>query len=334
MTTSGSSQSERVDLREVWPHEGYNFTPWLAENLHLLGEAIGMKLSLIQEEASGWSGYLDILAEAIGKGKVAIENQIEPSDNDHFARLLGYAAEHDACELVWVAPQFWEYHLRQIAWLNKVMAGNAEIHAVAVRLEPGGDLRPVGNDETTPGSHAKFVRVDLDESGPEWAILRAGELSETDQRRLDFFQRLLRDLRSAHFTDQTTARTSGGLSFPSDLPGISYNADFGGDSAWVYLWISAGSHAKSTAIHDGLLRYNAEIARRIEGVQFDFIGERFRGWRRVSLGVFRQSSPTTPDEQSKELREWIAKSLIDLKEVCKPYLKAVLSELQAQDGSR
>ena len=53
----------------------------------------------------------------------------------------------------------------------------------------------------------------------------------------------------------------------------------------------------------------------------------------MSVGVFQQISPNSPDEQSKELREWARESLIKLKEVCEPYLENVLSALQAQDGS-
>ena len=37
---------ERVDLREVWPHEAQDFTPWLADNLDKLGEALGLDLEL------------------------------------------------------------------------------------------------------------------------------------------------------------------------------------------------------------------------------------------------------------------------------------------------
>lgn len=32
---------ERVDLREVWPHEAQDFTPWLADNLDKLGRRWG-----------------------------------------------------------------------------------------------------------------------------------------------------------------------------------------------------------------------------------------------------------------------------------------------------
>ena len=226
MTTPESGQSQRVSLRTIWPNETLDFTPWLAENLHLLGKSLGMELELRQTEASGYGGFTDILAEASGGVTVVIENQLEPSDSDHFARLLGYAADHDARVLVWVAPQFWEYHLRQIDWFKKAMAGNGKIYAVAVRLVPGGDLRPADNDASASGFCPIFSPVDLDKDGPEWAILRSGDLSETDQRYRDFFLQLLGDLRSAGFTDRTTVRAGQSQSFPSEYSGVFYNAGF------------------------------------------------------------------------------------------------------------
>ena len=29
---------QRIDAREVWKSEPYSFTPWLRENIHLLGD--------------------------------------------------------------------------------------------------------------------------------------------------------------------------------------------------------------------------------------------------------------------------------------------------------
>ena len=153
--------TQQVSMRDIWPNETLDFTPWLAENLHLLGEAIGMELSLIQTEAPGWAGSLDILAEANGKGKVAIENQIEPSDNDHFARLIGYAADCDADILVWVTRRFLEYHQRQLGWLKEAMDGRKEIYAVVASLAPDGDLRPVNSHPDALGFHAVFSSIDL-----------------------------------------------------------------------------------------------------------------------------------------------------------------------------
>jgi hypothetical protein len=52
-----------VALREAWPSESLNFTPWLgqAENLALLGEAVGMDLELEANEQPVGPFRADIL---------------------------------------------------------------------------------------------------------------------------------------------------------------------------------------------------------------------------------------------------------------------------------
>ena len=35
---------EITDLRSVWPHEALNFTPWVAENVDLLADAVGLDI--------------------------------------------------------------------------------------------------------------------------------------------------------------------------------------------------------------------------------------------------------------------------------------------------
>lgn len=35
---------ERRPLREVWPHEALSFTRWLADNIEVVSEAIGVEL--------------------------------------------------------------------------------------------------------------------------------------------------------------------------------------------------------------------------------------------------------------------------------------------------
>lgn len=46
------SRLEPIPLRELWPNEARDFTTWLAENLDFLGEALGMELSLVEQEAA------------------------------------------------------------------------------------------------------------------------------------------------------------------------------------------------------------------------------------------------------------------------------------------
>ena len=78
--TSVLGKLNKVDLREVWKHESFDFTNWLLnqENLNLLGEEIGIEISPIQSEAEVGKFRVDILAEEEGTGrKIVIENQME-----------------------------------------------------------------------------------------------------------------------------------------------------------------------------------------------------------------------------------------------------------------
>ena len=320
MTAPEPGQPEPLSPRDVWPNETLDFTPWLAENLHLVGEAIGMELSLIQTEASGWSGYLDILAKAGDDSKVAVENQLEPSDSDHLARLLGYAADCDAGTLVWVAPHFYEYHLRMLGWLKEAMSSNREIHAVEIALAPGGALRPSDGNPTDPGFRPVFTRIDLHNNWPEPPVLTPEEQANLPHKRRAFFQQLLEDLRRKGFTDQMPSRAGQHLSFPSGFSGISYNASFEWSKPFVFLWISVGDRAESTRIYDSLSEHQAELLNKLPDLQFDVIGQH-GGWHRVSLGMTRDGHLGDSDDTLNDIRDWMSENMPKLKDVIQPALE-------------
>ena len=79
---------EAVPLRALWPNEAYNFTKWLATNLDLVGETVGMDLSLLEQEADAGSFSADLLAETVDGESVVIENQLERTDHDHLGKLI------------------------------------------------------------------------------------------------------------------------------------------------------------------------------------------------------------------------------------------------------
>ena len=81
---------EDVDIRELWPNEARDFTPWLAQNLGLLGEKLGMHLELVSQEEPVGPYYLDILAKDVNSDAlVAIENQLEWTDR-HTSRTVAH----------------------------------------------------------------------------------------------------------------------------------------------------------------------------------------------------------------------------------------------------
>ena len=79
---NGLSKIERVDLREIWPNEAADFTPWLVENPSELGQVLGLDLELQAQEAPVGGYALDVLARDVGSGgEVVIENQLGTTDH-------------------------------------------------------------------------------------------------------------------------------------------------------------------------------------------------------------------------------------------------------------
>ena len=80
---------EIKDLREVWPHEAHDFTPWLAEeeNLALLADSVGLDITLDETESSVGDFNVDIYASETGtERKIIIENQLEDTNHHRLRR--------------------------------------------------------------------------------------------------------------------------------------------------------------------------------------------------------------------------------------------------------
>ena len=128
------STMEAVDLREVWPKEDRNFTPWLAEHIAELGKALGIDLVKVETESAVGDRSLDILANDANGRPVVIENQLEYTDGDHLSRLLIYAAGKDADIVVWIAREFEDEHWQVLQWLNQRTDIQTRFFGVAVEV--------------------------------------------------------------------------------------------------------------------------------------------------------------------------------------------------------
>jgi len=131
------SRLVRVDLREAWPNEALNFTPWLAqeENLGLLSETLGLELELEAVEKSVESFSADILAkDGLSGGWVLIENQLEQTDHNHLGQILTYAAGLNASTVVWIAKEFRDPHRAAIDYLNEISSPEHNFFGVQLEL--------------------------------------------------------------------------------------------------------------------------------------------------------------------------------------------------------
>jgi len=146
---------------DVWGNEPQVFTPWLAQNLDLLAEALQIdELELKGTEVAAGDFRLDILAEDSEGNPVLIENQFGATDHRHLGQLISYvASQAGRATVVWVAERFKEDHRAAIDWLNASTIDDFAFFAVEIEaLQIGGsDPAPFFNVVAKPNAWARSV---------------------------------------------------------------------------------------------------------------------------------------------------------------------------------
>ena len=130
------SRLEVVELREVWPDEAQDFTPWLAKdaNISLLGETLGMELELEKKEIGVGDFKADILCKNEEDSWVIIENQLEKTDHDHLGKILTYSAGLNAKTVIWIAKEFRDEHRAALDQLNEITNEDFSFFGVEIKL--------------------------------------------------------------------------------------------------------------------------------------------------------------------------------------------------------
>lgn len=134
-----------VNIRDKWPNEAQDFTPWLAEdeNLQLLGSELGLELELEDIEVPVGPYSADILAKDTGSNRnVVIENQLEKTDHDHLGKAITYASVLDAVTVIWIAGNFTDEHKKAIDWLNDHTSEEISFYGIKLELVKIDDSNP------------------------------------------------------------------------------------------------------------------------------------------------------------------------------------------------
>ena len=136
---------QEVNIRDLWKHEQYDFSAWLAneENIELLNEKIGLTLVDINTEAYVGSYRCDIVAVDETTGvKVIIENQLENSNHDHLGKIITYASGLDAKVIVWIVKDARDEHRSAIEWLNNNTSQDINFFLIELHAYKIGDSEP------------------------------------------------------------------------------------------------------------------------------------------------------------------------------------------------
>ena len=134
-----------VELRDIWPNEAADFTPWLAEeeNLNLLAETLGLELELEDQERNVGDFRADILCRSIENPEhetwVLIENQLEETNHKHLGQILTYSAGLDAHTVIWIAKKIREEHRAALDHLNEITDERFRYFGVEIKVWQIGD---------------------------------------------------------------------------------------------------------------------------------------------------------------------------------------------------
>lgn len=308
---------QQVDLREMWPHEAADFTPWLASKISMLGEALGMDLEARIQEAPVGGYSLDILAHDLGSDRtVIIENQLESTNHSHLGQLLTYASGYDAGVVVWLAKEFREEHRQALDWLNQRTGEDTLFFGVVVELLKIDDSRPA-------------VMFELAASPNEWrketigTSQRAGaSTSEKGERYRSFFQVLIDHLREEKkFTAARKGQTRSYYDFPSGHSGIRYSAHFKQHGrVGIALYIDRGDREVNKKIFDQLEAQGDSVESELqETLEWSRLEDR----RASRIDAVRDGSIDDDDETLEEVRDWMVERLLAFKEVFGPRLAAL-----------
>ena len=169
---------EITDLRSIWPHEALNFTPWVAENVDLLADAVGLDITVDETESSVGDFNVDIYASETGTDrKIIIENQLEDTDHDHLGKLITYASGKGADVLIWVVKHAREEHKAAVEWLNNHTDDKIGFFLCEIKLFQIGDsqIAPSFTVVERPNDWTKEIR-------------KTASANPTQQQRLEYWQ--------------------------------------------------------------------------------------------------------------------------------------------------
>lgn len=242
----------RIQLREAFKRETYDFTRWLEENLDVLNDCIDLTLSNVEREQPAGDFSVDLVAEDESGAKVIIENQLEKSNHDHLGKLITYLVAMEARAAIWIVSDPRPEHVSAITWLNE--SASASFYLLKLEAIKVGDSDP-----------APPLTLIVGPSDATKAVGKAKqEFAERHGARRSFWTQLLEH---AKMKTKLHAGISPGqyawIGTGAGKRGLGYNYVLWERETGVELYIDRGKNcdAENKAIFDTLLAKKEEIER-------------------------------------------------------------------------
>ncbi len=211
-----------VEPKSIWTDEARDFTPWLAENIHLLSQRLGLDLQVEDQESGVGAFRADIVASDSATQKpVVIENQLEETDHEHLGKILTYAAGKEAAVSIWVSTKIRPEHQAALQWLNDVTGPDTAFFGLELEVLQIANSPPAPNFKVVvqPNEWVKSQRS-------------RREVSELNTAYGAFWTRMLEVLREKHpgITNARVGQQYNYQSFAAGKTGFSIQTRFAKDS--------------------------------------------------------------------------------------------------------
>lgn len=295
------------DIRSIWPNEAKDFTPWLAQNINVLGAELGLDLELVSTEHDVGSFSLDIYAKEINTGHpIIIENQLEITDHSHLGQLITYASGVDAKVIIWISREVREEHRQAIDWLNEV--SNEETHFFAVEVQ-------AITIENSPPAPLFRVKASPNEWGKAQKAKTGGTGAKTARQQYyhEFFTKFLNALKQKYPTI-TNAKSVGyddWFSFGSGKSGVKYIIGFRGKNRFgCYLYMDTTDKELNKTRFDDIYEYKDEISRELGELSWERLDEK----KACRIAAYIKA---TDDDA---MLEWGINALVTFKNVFSKYI--------------
>ena len=324
LDSKGLGRLRRVaNARDVWTSEAGDFTPWLAENLDVLADELGMSLTLQATEVPVGEFRLDIEAQTPDGRVVIIENQLERTDHGHMGQLLVYASGLEAASVVWVAPRFRDDHRRTLDWLNERTDTGVDFFGVEVSVVQIGDTgprAPVFEVVARPNNWQKGVKESGGGTGG------AGQASGINAARQDFFAEVL--------TEVVAKRPGIRMPARSNVNWMAYAAGPWGNWALVAAndgrlrveaYLDSGDAGLNKTLFDEL---HADASSWEAKLGYPLSWERLDDKRASRLAAYHPIGDLADDTERAQLRDWAVKTVLALYDGMNELLRARARELR------
>ena len=318
------SRLEEVELREIWPDEAQDFTPWLAkeENLAFLGETLSMELEFEGQEISVGDFRADILCRNTADGsRVLIENQFEKTDHKHLGQILTYTAGLDIHTVIWIAEEFREEHRAALDRLNEITDEHYQCFGIEIKVWQIGDSvcarAPQFEIVSSPNDWSRTVNRDTQRAVRD-------DLSETQLMQKKYWEEFVEHLRvhkSSLLPPRPNSRSW--MTFSIGRSNFNMTAWLGIQGRNISIRIQIGGPNATTYFHL-LKEQQAEIEKEFgEPLEWDELPEHERS--RISL----RKEDTDPGDEVDwpNQHEWLASKL----EMFDKVFRQRIRELDADD---